>query len=165
MVHRDHPEAASDRLVCRKSQKTPCLMRRPNGNAPMQLQAHIQIRNPTHIHSMLSNTLMARAPSFSNTLTTLSPSIFSSSSARPATCSIQSCTVICFSSSDTSAPFCKKDSAGVDWSTISMSIGCHCAVCSIREGDCSEAGGGGRSDAGRVEGGAFSMSDVEGEGG
>ena len=45
-------------------------------------------------------------------------------------------------------------------------MGCHEEVCSIREGDwiVAEAGGGGRVDSGRLEGGAFSMSDVDGEG-
>ena len=45
-------------------------------------------------------------------------------------------------------------------------MGCHCEVWSIGEGDCRDIGGegGGREDAGREEGGAFSMSDVEGEG-
>ena len=49
-----------------------------------------------------------------------------------------------------------------------MSIGCHCEVCSISDGDpggdCRDEGAGGRTEDGRVEGGAFSMSELDGEG-
>ena len=47
-------------------------------------------------------------------------------------------------------------------------MGCHWEFCSISDGDpsggdCRDDGAGGRTEAGRVEGGAFSTSDVEGE--
>jgi hypothetical protein len=118
------------------------------------------------IHSTASSTPKALPPSFSKTLTTLSPSSRRSSSALTAKYSIHSCTVICFSLSPNCGSLLKTpcSSKGVDWKTISRSTGVQGEA---EEGErCDDAAdkGGGRADGGNEEGGAFSILEFEGEG-